>query len=215
MAEYQKVQQLKFNIAGPCSPGKHYMLNALTRLPTAKYLSTNDAYFVLHAPRQSGKTTAIGALIDEINSEEQFYAVYCSIEEMSCTPDTNTCIYGIENEIRNCIIESIPKFSQMISDVPLSKYPLSTIRESLTQFSKILDRKLILFIDEADSLSGDAMISFLRQLRYGYIRRSWGFPFPSSVALIGMRNIRDYKIYIRDEEASLGTSSPFNIIDDT
>ncbi|MDR1857081.1 MAG: hypothetical protein LBR22_08005 [Desulfovibrio sp.] len=38
-------------------------------------------------------------------------------------------------------------------------------------------------------------------------------PFPSSIALIGMRNVYDYRVFIREEEESLGTTSPFNIID--
>jgi hypothetical protein len=33
-----------------------------------------------------------------------------------------------------------------------------------------------------------------------------------SVALVGMRNIRDYKVKVRENQETLGTSSPFNII---
>ena len=54
-------------------------------------------------------------------------------------------------------------------------------------------------------------MSFLRQLRNGYVNRAIA-PFPTSVALVGMRNIRDYKAQIRENQATLGTASPFNVI---
>jgi hypothetical protein len=54
------------------------------------------------------------------------------------------------------------------------------------------------------------MISFLRQLRDGYNNRGVA-PFVHSVALVGMRNIRDFKVKIRPDSQSLGSASPFNI----
>jgi hypothetical protein len=56
------------------------------------------------------------------------------------------------------------------------------------------------------------MVSFLTQLRQGYIARSQE-PFPASVVLVGQRQVRDYAL--REEERNavswLGTTSPFNI----
>ena len=46
-----------FNIAGPCFPDEHYMLPALERLPGIMRIVEQRSYFVLHAARQSGKTT--------------------------------------------------------------------------------------------------------------------------------------------------------------
>ena len=45
-----------FNIAGPCVAAKHYMLPATERLPEVPMLIRRGLYFVVHAPRQSGKT---------------------------------------------------------------------------------------------------------------------------------------------------------------
>ena len=50
-----------FNIAGPCFPDEHYMLPALERLPGIMRIVEQRSYFVLHAARQSGKTTALKA----------------------------------------------------------------------------------------------------------------------------------------------------------
>ncbi|BAZ13911.1 hypothetical protein NIES4071_57510 [Calothrix sp. NIES-4071] len=52
------------------------------------------------------------------------------------------------------------------------------------------------------------MISLLRQLRDGYSDRPTNFPL--SVGLIGLRDVRDYKVASGGSER-LNTSSPFNI----
>jgi hypothetical protein len=59
--------QLLFNIAGPCHPSRHYMLNPLRN--TGKELMDlieQEQYFVIHAARQSGKTTLLWELTDKI-----------------------------------------------------------------------------------------------------------------------------------------------------
>jgi hypothetical protein len=58
-------------------------------------------------------------------------------------------------------------------------------------------------------LRGAVLLSVLRQLRSGYPDRPHGFP--QSVGLVGLRDVRDYRLQVRPDEQSLGTSSPFNI----
>ena len=55
---YHRRMARHFNTAGPCKPDIHYMLPATRRLPTVRSLIDSQSYFVLHAPRQIGKTTA-------------------------------------------------------------------------------------------------------------------------------------------------------------
>ena len=69
-----------FNIAGPCNPAKHYMLSATDRLPDIVSLIRKEQYFVIHAQRQCGKTTAILAMRNEINAGSERVAMYCSLE---------------------------------------------------------------------------------------------------------------------------------------
>jgi hypothetical protein len=57
------------------------------------------------------------------------------------------------------------------------------------------------------------MISFLRQLRGGFARRGIG-QFPVSVALVGMRDLRDYLVQSKDG-VPLNPGSPFNIKQDS
>jgi hypothetical protein len=70
---------------------------------------------------------------------------------------------------------------------------------------------MVLFFDEADCLSEGTLVTFLRQLREGFVSRSM-VPFVRSIALAGIRNIRDYKARIRSGSDTLGSQSPFNIV---
>ena len=58
-----------FNTAGPCEPARHYLLSPLARLPGLRLPIERAQYFVLHAPRQSGKTTLVRALARELTAE--------------------------------------------------------------------------------------------------------------------------------------------------
>jgi len=74
---------------------------------------------------------------------------------------------------------------------------------------QLAPKPLIILFDEVDTLQDQAMISFLRQLRSGFATRGIG-KFPVSVALVGMRDLRDYLIQSKDGVA-LNPGSPFNI----
>jgi predicted AAA+ superfamily ATPase len=56
----------RFNTVGPCVPEDHYMLPVLPRQPEIDEMIEGKFYFILHAPRQSGKTTLLDALTDKI-----------------------------------------------------------------------------------------------------------------------------------------------------
>ena len=59
-----------FSTAGPVRPDDHYAIAPLDRVDVDELLSLIRAkqYFVLHAPRQTGKTSALIALRDLLNS---------------------------------------------------------------------------------------------------------------------------------------------------
>ena len=86
-----------FNIAGPCIPGEHYMLPALDRLPSVRRLVDRKQYFVLHAPRQTGKTTALKALVREINAKGEKVALYCSLETLQNATDPEKAMATIRD----------------------------------------------------------------------------------------------------------------------
>lgn len=68
---------------------------------------------------------------------------------------------------------------------------------------------LALIIDEIDSLQGVALVSVLRQLRSGF--RYKAHAFPDSVALCGMRDVKDYRAAAGSGPVPSSPGSPFNI----
>ncbi|MDR0620368.1 MAG: ATP-binding protein, partial [Deltaproteobacteria bacterium] len=211
-------QTKSFNTTGPCVPSDHYMLPPLPRVSEIKGLLEKKHYFVLHAPRQSGKTTAIMAAVDQLNEDGAYYALYCTLEALRGVTDRTETMLLLENlitdSLQNSNVEALRRatdcsFLAEVKTLPaFNSFPLKIL---LREQCKKLDKNLVIFFDEVDTLEDQAMLSFLSQLRDGYVNRS-KTPFPRSIALVGMRNIRDYKVRIRSESESLGSSSPFNII---
>ena len=75
--------KLFFNTTGSCNPDKHYMLSPEARLVGAqldRYIR-NELYWVLHAPRQVGKTTFLQSWMREINDGGHAVACYVSVED--------------------------------------------------------------------------------------------------------------------------------------
>ncbi len=206
-----------FNIAGPCIPGKHYMLPALDRLPQIRRLVGMEQYFIIHAPRQTGKTTAVKALVREINAKGEKVALYCTLETLQSAKDPDNAM----PKLRRLLLRSANAVSSLTTS-PESEgaaggcyqdpsWTVTAVSDTLTDLCRRAGKSLVVFFDEADCLFGDVLISFLRQLRDGYVNRE-DVPFPASIALIGMLDVRDYKAQIRPDGESLGQISPFNII---
>ncbi len=68
-----------FNTAGPIKPDMNYHIPPLERLDLDDVLALiqQEKYFVLHAPRQTGKTSALLALMDELNGSGRTCAQRC------------------------------------------------------------------------------------------------------------------------------------------
>jgi len=71
-----------FCTAGPIRPDKHYNIPALSRWDTGEIhrLIAEERYFVLHAPRQTGKTSCLLALMEQLNAEADYRALYANLE---------------------------------------------------------------------------------------------------------------------------------------
>ena len=92
--------------------------------------------------------------------------------------------------------------------------PASILNETLVYWAKLVAPKpLIVLFDEVDVLEGEVMISFLRQLRDGFASRGAGM-FPISIALVGMRDLKDYITAAKGGKAP-NPGSPFNIKEDS
>jgi hypothetical protein len=187
------------------------MIEASTRLHGVEELIAMEQYFVIHAARQSGKTTYLQDLTQRLNAEGKYYALYCSLENIQGIIDPEKAIPEIVEKI---------KYELELSDIPHAEtfaekanyaHFSNVLRSVLTKFCMLLDKPFVIFFDEADCLSEGTLISFLRQLRDGYNNRA-RIPFVHSTDLVGMRNIRDFKAKVRPDSQTLGSASPFNIV---
>ena len=202
-----------FNIAGPCIDGKHYLIDASKRLGAEIHkLINRELYFVIHAARQTGKTTLLLDMMHRINEEGKCHVSYCSLENMYNIAEAKDGIPAIISRIKQSFEEqNMPE--GFARDTDTGDFS-NALNSAIVKYCRTFDKPLAIFFDEADCLSDSTLISFLRQLRSGYISRSIA-PFASSIALVGMRNLRDYKAKIRNDRETLGTASPFNIISES
>ena len=203
-----------FNTAGPMRPDEHYAIPPLDRVDGDELLSLIRAkqYFVLHAPRQTGKTSALIALRDLLNSGEagNFRCVNVNVEPAQVARDDvargiRAVLSGLAMNARR-LGDGYP--DEVWPDVLAKAGPEDALKELLARWCEANPTPLVLLVDEIDSLVGDTLLSVLRQLRAGYEQRPEGFP--QSVVLCGVRDIRDYRIRSSTGEVIAG-GSPFNV----
>ena len=203
-----------FNTSGPVVAADHYCIPPLERLNLAdvRRFIRDKRYFVLHAPRQTGKTSALLTLRDLLNAEDTYRCVYVNIEGgQAAREDVEQVMRTILGELASWARSTLgDEFLDDIWPDILSKYgPHGALREALTRWAEADSKPLVLLIDEIDALIGDSLLSVLRQLRAGYVRRPAGFP--QSVVLCGVRDVRDYRIQSTAENALIAGGSAFNI----
>jgi hypothetical protein len=203
----KRIMTRSFNTAGPCQSDIHYMLSPLTRLPQLQQFIAQRNYFVIHAPRQIGKTTAILGLAQQLTASGQYAAVVLSAEVGApFSQDIITAEEAILGTWQDTITIRLPNDLQ--PPPWTSTRPGQKIRAALQAWAQFSPKPLVIFIDEIDALQDIALISILRQLRDGYPNRPNAFP--QSIGLVGMRDVRDYKV-ASDGSDRLQTASPFNI----
>jgi hypothetical protein len=196
-----------FNTAGPNQPERHYTLPVMARLPEVRQLIDRGLYFVLHAPRQVGKTTSLLRLAHELTAEGAYVAVLVSMEVgAGFAHDPGAAELAVLDAWRNRAAARLP--SELQPPPWPDAAPGNRIGAALQAWARSAPRPLVIFLDEIDALEGDALISVLRQIRDGYPDRPAAFPH--ALALVGLRDVRDYKIAAGGSERG-GTSSPFNI----
>ena len=205
-----------FNTAGPVRPARHYAIPPLERLDLGLVLELvrEEKYFVLHAPRQTGKTSVLLALRDLLNrgAEGGYRCVYVNVEAGQAGRE------DVERAMRAILQHLAIQARLTLGDGSLASRwpevletagPYGALHDLLTTWSESDPKPLVLLIDEIDALVGDTLISVLRQLRAGYTDRPEHFP--QSVVLCGVRDVRDYRIHARSEQSVVTGGSAFNI----
>lgn len=185
------------------------MLPPAARLDAAslqRFIS-EELYWVLHAPRQTGKTSFLMAWLKELNEAAQVVACYVSVERCQGIEDVSESMPSLCNAIMDYAADS----GVVVPELPGPGIAMtSMLSDIMGRWAALCAPKpLVVLFDEVDTLSGQTLVSFLRQLRGGFATRGVG-KFPTSVALVGMRDLKDYLVTTK-EGLSLNPGSPFNI----
>lgn len=176
-----------FNTSGPCIPGEHYMLPPQRRLHDVLELIEGRRYFTLRAGRQTGKTTSAMWLETHLEGTGRWRAVWVDLETAREKPDVARAMTAILTIFERTLAlhhPDLPRPDAAERDAMLAA-PDTALLGYLGRLAAHSPLPLVLLLDEADGLVGEAMISFLTQLRHGYIERS-RTPFPASVVLMGI-----------------------------
>jgi len=203
-----------FNTSGPVVADDHYCIPPLDRLNLSEVrrFVREKRYFVLHAPRQTGKTSVLLTLRDLLNAEGDYRCVYVNVEGGQAGRE------DAQQVVRTLLGTLALRASATLDDEFLLEVwsgilaefgPHAALQVALTRWAEANPKPLVLLIDEIDALMGDALLSVLRQLRAGYDLRPAGFP--QSVVLCGVRDVRDYRIQSAAEQAIIAGGSAFNI----
>ena len=203
-----------FNTEGPVNSAEHYCIDPLARvnLTEIRALIARKKYFVLHAPRQTGKTSTLLALQDRLNAEGDYRCLYVNIEGgQAAGEDTARAMRTLLADLASRALDVLrDDFVERTMSEYLEKYgPDAVLGQTLVRWSQASQLPLVLLIDEIDTLVGDTLISVLRQLRANYDRRPR--QFPQSVVLCGVRDVRDYRVFSSREGTNIRGGSAFNI----
>ncbi|HAS50946.1 MAG TPA: hypothetical protein DCS21_04115, partial [Gammaproteobacteria bacterium] len=203
-----------FNTEGSVRPDDHYSLPPLQRWNLNEVLELIDQkkYFLLHAPRQTGKTTCLLALTDYLNREGRYRALYVNIEAAQAARERVEAGMGaVVQAIANSATWRLgdANVDALAREVLQGPSVLVGVEAFLTRWCALSPQPLVLLLDEVDALVGDTLISLLRQLRAGYEQRP--HHFPQTVILCGVRDLRDYRIHSHAEATIITGGSAFNI----
>ena len=202
-----------FNAEGPIKPDIHYYVPMLERFHSHQItaLIEQQKYFLMHAARQTGKTSCLLAYMRFLNAEGKYKCLYTNVESGQASRDNVA-------EAMRAIMSNLAKDALLQIGDPV---PQKLIREGLVDINaptngmnNLLslwaaqsEKPIVLLLDEVDALVGDSLISLLRQIRAGYSNRPE--TFPQSIILCGVRDIQDYRIHGTKEVITGG--SAFNI----
>ena len=203
-----------FNTTGPVRP-EHYQIDPLRRtgLPDVSSRVENGDYFVFNGPRQSGKTSVLRALRDDLN-RRHYRAVYCNVEMARVAGNDlesgmRAVLGALSQRAQETLQDDIPE--RHLARTLAETSPTEALHRTLTEWVAANPAPLVLLIDEIDALHGKMLLSVLDQLRAVYDERARRCSL--SVVLCGLRNrqsdstVDGARLHIADRSVRLGDFS--------
>lgn len=206
----------KFNVTGACYPEKHYMVNINDRICEIKQMVDDGCYFAINRGRQYGKTTTLSLLKKKLESEYVVFSI--SFEGLSEENFKNTLKFTqtflrmlydtIEyGEVLHVDVTAQQFLKEQTEKKEIDFYELGNC---ISKFCKLLDKPVVLLIDEVDQASNyESFVDFLGLLRAKFLKRDTRPTF-QSVILAGVYDITNLKLKIRTENEHQ-YNSPWNI----
>jgi len=174
-----------FNTSGPNIPSQHYTIRRTDLIGKGLRLVEQERYFTIWAPRQTGKSTYFRQLAEELG-QQGHDPVYFSVEGFTDFTAAQT----------------FDSFCRELRDQTPMDWAIETFKDFEQRVTACKDRKLVIIIDEIESLNPDIFGQFLHTIRNLYhIRQKHCL---KSVILVGVSNI----VGVVSDNAS-----PFNITD--
>jgi hypothetical protein len=201
---------LSFNTAGPCHPYDHYLLRPERRVGQVMKLIEKRRYFNLLGGHQTGKTTSLQWLAAQYNQGDACRALWIDLQPAHGEPDPARAFPAVLRALDYAVERMLPGLGPPAARTAMLSDPSTVILFYLQEISRRCPGPLVVFFDDADGLVGGSLVSFLTQLRDGYVARRLS-PFPHSVVMVGQREARIEALGEREREAirRLGATSPF------
>jgi hypothetical protein len=203
----------EFNITGKCIPNLHYMADVSGKFGEILDMINRGRYFIINRPRQYGKTTALNQLADRLNMSDEYLALRTSFEgvgDSGFQDETSFCNLFLELLKERSLLLKQNKLVTYIGKVQKEVISLKQLSQTITEIVKLLNRKLVILIDEVDKSSNNQLfLHFLGLLRDKYLDRDV-IPTFHAVVLAGVHDVKNLKLKLRPGEESK-LNSPWNI----
>lgn len=202
----------RFNTTGVCIPHLHYMVDITDKLVKIEAMVNRGDYFVINRPRQYGKTTTMYMLEQKL--KDDYLVLSISFEGLGDLIFEEEKIFSkkilkvFADSIQLDYEEYCAKLYEMAEEIS----DLNGVSKAITKFSKLINKDMVLFIDEVDKSSNNQLfMSFLGMLRNKFLLRQQGKDKTfHSVILAGVYDIKNLKLKIRQDDEKK-YNSPWNI----
>ena len=194
----------RFNITGPCVPGRDFMVDLSSRLKRPVQAISRGESLLLVRARQCGKTTLLRELAQALRQKNLAVAL-CAMQVAE--DQTLTGLYRhIEATLQKAYpLPALPKWT------PTEPQSLSFCAW-LGEAQQKLGRPLVLILDEYDAPPRKLVLSMLRSFRTALLLMDDSRPFVHSLTLCGKTHVRDLRDELRPTgDESRGSGSLWNV----
>jgi hypothetical protein len=176
-----------------------------------KTMVDRGRYFSIFAPRQSGKTTFLKRISEQLHTDPTYVAVilcfedYKNLDKTEFYSEIEADLYEqLINRLTEVRCEKTEAVERFLNGHRLTSH--ISFRQLFEKLNRIIQfKKIVIFIDEFDGIPFKELENFLTSLRKLYIKtKDIDQKALYSVGLIGIRNITKLVV---------GGVSPFNIAD--